>query len=117
MRARLAFAAAVAAVLFSVMAALVGGARGGAQGGPPALASEVRLPDLFQELPSGVRTSRTGPATRSEWRLGFEAAVSNIGAGPLRVASSRASRSNSGMSADQLIDRAAGRPQRVAGVG
>jgi Lysyl oxidase len=116
-RARLAFAAAVAALLFSVMAALVGGARGGAQGGPPALASDVRLPDLVQELPSGVRISRTGPATRSEWWLGFESAVSNVGAGPLRVASSRAPGSNRGMSADQLIDRAAGRPQRVAGVG
>ena len=118
MRARLAFTAVVAAVLFSaITAVVVGGARGGAPDVPRTLARDVLLPDLLQEPPSGVEVSRAGSATRPQWRLGFDSAVSNVGAGALRIAASRASRSARLMSADQLIDRAGGRPQRIASVG
>jgi hypothetical protein len=73
-----------------------------------------RLPDLVQELPSGLDVSSSG----SRWRLGFDSAVGNAGDGPLRIVGARPSRSVRGMSADQLVERAGGGgPERVPGVG
>ena len=73
----------------------------------------ARLPDLAQEVPSGLDVTRSG----SVWRLGFASAVSNVGAGPLRIAAARHSRSVRGMSADQLVEREDGGPERVREVG
>ena len=73
----------------------------------------ARLPDLAQEVPSGLDVTRSG----SGWRLGFASAVSNVGAGPLRIAAARPSRSVRGMSADQLVEREDGGPERVREVG
>ena len=111
MRARSALALAVVAA--AVTLALVAGARGGGADRPRALAGDVRLPDLAQERPSGIEVSRAGALARPRWRLGFDSAVSNIGAGPLRIASRRAMSAAGRMSADQLIDRSGGGRQHI----
>ena len=115
MRARSALALAVVAA--AVTLALVAGARGGGADRPRALAGDVRLPDLAQERPSGIEVSRAGALARPRWRLGFDSAVSNIGAGPLRIASRRATSAAGRMSADQLIDRSGGGRQHIPAVG
>ena len=106
-------AALVAAVGVSAVGAVV---IGSASDRPRRLAADVRLPDLVQEPPSGVVVSRIGSAGRPQWRLGFDSAVGNVGAGPLRIASSRASAPGV-MSADQLVERAGRMAQRIRGVG
>ena len=66
---------------------------GSAPEGPPL------LPDLDQETPSGLVLTKA----RSGWRLGFDSAVRNIGAGPLIIDGERPTAGVRTMSADQVV--------------
>ncbi len=57
------------------------------------------LPDLDQETPSGLVLTKA----RSGWRLGFNSAVRNIGAGPLIIDGERQTAGVRTMSADQVV--------------
>lgn len=71
------------------------------------------LPDLDQEPPSGLILTRGAHG----WRLGFNSAVRNIGAGPLIIDGHRQSYTERTMDADQMIGRTAGRREVVTSVG
>ena len=95
---------ALAAIAVIVPAALAVG--GGGTDGPPL------LPDLDQEMPSGLVLTKA----RSGWRLGFDSAVRNIGAGPLIIDGQRPT-SVETMTAEQVVMHDGGRSTVVAGVG
>jgi glucose/arabinose dehydrogenase len=65
------------------------------------------LPDLDQETPGTLQIASTGPRGRRRWWLGFSSAVSNVGAGPLKIVGHRADTSTPAMVATQVIDGAA----------
>jgi Lysyl oxidase len=71
------------------------------------------LPDLDQEVPSGLVLTKA----RSGWRLGFDSAVRNIGDGPLIIDGERPSAGVQAMSADQVVVNAGGPRTVVPGVG
>jgi hypothetical protein len=86
--------------------------------GPAALAigqgaseGPALLPDLDQEMPTGLLITRSGPAGHRDWRLGFNSAVSNVGDGPMIVEGRRPAGRKT-MDADQVIVRA-GAPETV----
>jgi Lysyl oxidase len=93
--------AAVAAIIPSAIA--LGGS---APGGQPL------LPDLDQETPTGLVLTKA----RSGWRLGFDSAVRNLGAGPLIIDGTRPADSRT-MTADQVVVHADGPREVVPGVG
>jgi hypothetical protein len=78
----------------------------------PAGTSGERLPDLDQEAPSGLEITMAGTPEHPVYRLGFRSAVRNVGRGPLVITGRRAQPSAARMTADQVIERAAG-PQAV----
>jgi hypothetical protein len=80
-------------------------------------APRAQLPDLDQEAPSSVTVSRSAGGRKPAYFLGFGAAVSNVGDGPLLIAGHRASRRTSTMVADQVIRSAGGPSELVPGVG
>jgi hypothetical protein len=91
---------AIASIALMVPAALaVGGAT--AEGDP-------LLPDLDQETPSGLMITKAGNAKRTGWRLGFDSAVRNIGAGPLIIDGRRPAPGARTMIADQIVVNADG---------
>ena len=69
-------------------------------------------PDLVQRTPSDIRTRETSRG----FEIGFDSAVENHGAGPLRV-NGRRSSGQRDMTADQLIKRADGSVSRIRGIG
>jgi hypothetical protein len=71
------------------------------------------LPDLDQETPSGLVLTKA----RSGWRLGFDSAVRNIGAGPLIINGERPSTGVRSMSADQVVVNSGGPRTVVPGIG
>jgi len=96
---------AVAAVAALVPAALaVGG---------PAPEGKASLPDLDQETPTGLVLTKA----RGGWRLGFDSAVRNIGAGPLIIDGARPEPGVETMSADQVIVNEGSPRTVVPGVG
>jgi lysyl oxidase len=95
---------AVAAIAAIVPAALAAG------GSAPAEAP--LLPDLDQETPSGLVLTKA----RSGWRLGFDSAVRNIGAGPLIIDGDRPT-SVETMTAEQVVVHEGGLRTVVTGVG
>ncbi len=100
-----------AAVAITVIAALVSSsADAGSEG-------RSRLPDLRQELPSGLVVQRAGAPEAPEYRLGFRSAVSNIGEGPLIIDGHRLGVDRDTMSADQIVDRAHGPRGTIPAVG
>jgi hypothetical protein len=81
---------------------------------PSALAQDDVLPDLDQVVPSGLTVDKVRVAKRKvQFRLGFNSAATNVGAGPLRLRGHRASRAKRTMAVDQLIDRTAGAEPRI----
>jgi hypothetical protein len=96
---------ALVAIIAMVPVAL---AAGGAQ--PP---GTPLLPDLDQETPSGLLLT-TG---RDGWRLGFDSAVRNVGAGPLIIDGYRMSAAEGTMHADQMLMRTGGARSVVHDVG
>src|SRR4051812_35497559 len=82
---------------------------------PPAGAADhALLPDLDQETPGTLQIAHTGPRSHRRWWLGFSSAVSNVGAGPLKIVGHRADTSTPTMVANQVID---GAPDAIADVG
>jgi hypothetical protein len=71
------------------------------------------LPDLDQEMPSGLELTRSG----TTWRLGFRSAVRNVGDGPLIIDGRRPSVRRRTMAADQVIVHAGAPRERVGGTG
>jgi hypothetical protein len=83
-----------------------------------AAASDLRLPDLEQEPPSGlVLTSRAFGRHADRYYLGFRSAVRNVGLGSLVIHGRRPNRRTPTMAATQIIQGDAGAPRRVRGVG
>jgi hypothetical protein len=98
--------AALCAVVFTSLAALVTASADTGDAG------RARLPDLDQELPDQLVVVRAG----TEFRLAFRSAVRNVGDGPLIIDGQRSADMKS-MVADQLVDHAGGRVEKVRGVG
>ena len=96
---------ALAAIAAMVPAAL-------AAGGTPSEGTPL-LPDLDQETPTGLVLTKA----RSGWRLGFDSAVRNIGAGPLIIDGKRPDPGERTMSGDQVVVNADSPRAVVAGVG
>src|SRR4051794_30948373 len=78
-------------------------------------ADHALLPDLDQETPGQLQVAHTGPRGHRRWWLGFSSAVSNVGAGPLKIAGHRSDLGTRRMVADQVIDGDI--PEVVRGVG
>jgi hypothetical protein len=74
-----------------------------------------RLPDLEQEVPTGLMITRAG--RRPHWRLGFRSAVRNVGDGPLIIDGRRPMPGAGTMVADQVIERGGAPAAVVAGAG
>jgi hypothetical protein len=106
-------------MLIRVLPALIAAALIGV--GAHALASRADtgvplLPDLRQEPPSNLVVTLMGTRRPAYW-LGFRSAVSNVGAGPLRIVGHRPDRGMDSMVADQVINRRGGASQLVRGIG
>jgi hypothetical protein len=80
---------------------------------PGSHAGTPLLPDLDQEAPAQLVITRAG----TEYRLGFRAAVRNLGAGPLIITGHRPDRSLDTMVADQSLEQAGGPSSLVRDVG
>jgi hypothetical protein len=70
-------------------------------------------PDLRQEPPTGLVLTRRG----KHFRLGFESAATNVGAGPLIIVGRRPNRGTAVMEASQIIALDDGRNRRRTSVG
>jgi hypothetical protein len=82
--------------------------------GGPAPQGEPLLPDLDQEMPTQLILTKT---RHVGWRLGFQSAVSNVGAGPLIIDGRRLGPAQPTMDADQMIMRTDGSRSVVRRVG
>ena len=80
-------------------------------------AGSERLPDLDQEIPSGLTVTAMVSRGRSIYVLGFRSAVRNLGDGPLIIDAHRPTHGTELMTADQLIERDGAPPRLVAGAG
>jgi hypothetical protein len=80
--------------------------------GGPAPEADALLPDLDQETPTGLVLTKA----RAGWRLGFDSAVRNVGAGPLIIDGTRPTDTRT-MSADQVIVNDGSPRTLVSGVG
>ena len=92
----------VPALLAAVLLAAVAVAVSNSASSRAAAATEL-LPDLEQEVPTGLEITRHARAPR--WRLGFRSAVRNVGDGPLRITGRRPEPGVETMVADQVIER------------
>jgi hypothetical protein len=79
-----------------------------------AATGDERLPDLDQEAPAGLVVTRAGD---TDWALGFDSRVRNIGPGALSISGSRRHRRTRRMVADQIVERDGAPARRVHGVG
>jgi hypothetical protein len=82
----------------------------------PAVAQDV-LPDLDQQVPTGLEVKRVKLGAKSVFRLGFDSASANVGAGPLTLFGHRTSRKVATMDVNQLVDQASGETRIVRDVG
>jgi hypothetical protein len=78
-------------------------------------AGEQQLPDLDPETPAQLTILPTGTAGHRGWLLGFSAAASNVGRGPLTIVGNRPNTSTPTMTAEQIVSGAA--PETVPDVG
>lgn len=83
---------------------------------PAARAAEDRLPDLNQAAPRDVQVQETIVGGKRRFRLGFDSAAGNLGAGPLTVHGYRTGAARD-MQVDQLITRSDGSSRQVRDVG
>ncbi|HEX4733046.1 MAG TPA: lysyl oxidase family protein [Thermoleophilaceae bacterium] len=87
-------------------------------GGSPVQAPPVDLlPDLDQQTPTALRIANIPSAGRTQWVLGFQSAVRNIGAGPLVIDGRRGSANTPLMRGYQRITRSDGSVRTIAGAG
>ena len=75
------------------------------------------LPNLVQVAPSNISVQTERVSGRPVFRLGFDSATENRGAGRLRVRGFRSSGSVPTMQVDQLVDRSDGSERTVPGIG
>src|SRR5258707_1348495 len=78
-------------------------------------AGSQQLPDLDPETPGQLTIVPTDTAGHRHWLLGFSAAASNVGNGPLTITGNRPNTSKPTMSAEQIISGPT--PQVVSHVG
>jgi hypothetical protein len=78
-------------------------------------AGSQQLPDLDPETPGQLTILPTDTAGHRHWLLGFSAAASNVGNGPLTITGNRPNTSKPTMSAEQIISGPT--PQVVSDVG
>ena len=78
----------------------------------PAAAAQDVLPDLDQQVPTGLEVKRVELGAKSVFRLGFDSAAANVGAGPLKLYGYRATRREPTMRVNQLVSQTTG-PSRV----
>jgi hypothetical protein len=78
-------------------------------------AGAPQLPDLDPETPGQLTILPTGTAGHRHWLLGFSAAASNVGKGPLTITGNRPNTSKPTMTAEQVISGSY--PQVVPDVG
>jgi Ca-dependent carbohydrate-binding module xylan-binding/Lysyl oxidase len=71
------------------------------------------LPDLVQQPPLQISVTQSS----ASFRLGFNSAVENHGAGPLVVNGHRASTATANMTADQVVNRSDGSTQTFPAIG
>jgi hypothetical protein len=95
-------AIAACAVMFSVPAAVNG-------------AGVQQLPDLDPETPGQLTILPTSTGGQRHWLLGFSAAASNVGRGPLTITGNRPNTSTPTMTAEQIISGST--PQVISDVG
>jgi hypothetical protein len=76
----------------------------------------VLLPDLDQEIASQLRVV-ADPSGVHSYRIGFQSAVRNVGAGPLLIRGRRQWPSTPTMDADQVVQRADGSTGVIGRVG
>lgn len=82
----------------------------GAAGSSPAPGAgpTLVLPDLEQASPGQIQGAAVAGAKGPRFRLGFASAVDNVGAGPLLIVARRGSRTESTMTATQVVQRSDG---------
>jgi hypothetical protein len=80
-----------------------------------AAGADERLPDLEQEIPTGLEIIRA--SRRPLWRLGFRSAVRNVGDGPLTLEGRRPLPGATTMVADQIVERDAAPGKVIPGAG
>jgi hypothetical protein len=86
----------------------------GALPAPPPAAQEDVQPPHDQVAPSGLTVAKERAGKHKVlFRLGFNSAATNIGAGPLRLRGHRPSKAKRTMSVDQLVDRTEGAQPRI----
>jgi hypothetical protein len=78
-------------------------------------AGDQQLPDLDPETPGQLTILPTGTAGHRHWLLGFSAAASNVGRGPLTITGNRPNTSTPTMTAEQIVSGST--PEVVSGVG
>jgi Lysyl oxidase len=84
-------------------------------GARAAAAAGDRLPDLDQEVPTGLVITRASHSPH--WRLGFRSAVRNVGDGPLILNGRRPTPGARTMVADQVVERDGAPASVVRGAG
>jgi Lysyl oxidase len=75
------------------------------------------LPDLDQQVPTGLEVKRLDLGAKKVFRLGFDSAAANVGDGPLTLFGHRATRSDPTMDVNQLVTQRAGQARVVRDVG
>jgi hypothetical protein len=84
---------------------------------PATASAQDVLPDLDQQVPTGLQVSEVRLGAKTVFRLGFDSAAANVGAGPLRLLGHRASRREPTMRVNQLVEQMTGRSRVVRDVG
>lgn len=82
----------------------------------PAAAQDL-LPDLDQQVPTGLEVKEVKLGAKTGFRLGFDSAAANVGDGPLRLFGHRRTRRVATMDVNQLIDQISGSTRTVRDVG
>jgi hypothetical protein len=98
-----------------VLAAIAAGVAIFSGPAPVSGAGGQQLPDLDPETPGQLTILPTGAAGHRHWLLGFSAAASNVGHGPLTITGNRPNTSEPTMSAEQIVSGPV--PQVVSDVG
>jgi hypothetical protein len=80
-------------------------------------APQQLLPDLDQQTPTALRIANLHEDGKTQWVIGFQSAVRNIGAGPLIITGRRQSTSTPTMTGYQLINGSDGGASTVAHTG
>jgi hypothetical protein len=75
------------------------------------------LPDLDQQVPTGLEVKRLDLGAKQVFRLGFDSAAANVGDGPLTLFGHRRTRTDPTMDVNQLVTQTVGQARVVRDVG